>query len=494
MPRETGTESALGLFADALPGLIWTALPDGAVDFVNRRWREFTGLTGDEALGRGWMAAIHPDDVADLAARWQSALATGTPLDAEARMRGHDGAYLWFLFRANPMRDAMSDIVKWYGTNSDIQDRKRIHEELRRSEAFLAESQRVTSTGSFVWNLNADAFAFSDECRRIYGFGPNVPVTLERITERVHPEDIPYWLGNVRQVRAGSPVEHDYRLRLSDGSVKYLHMIAYQGRDVNGRPEVFAVVQDVTERRVSDDALGRVRSELARVARITSLGQLTASIAHEINQPLSGIAINAGLCLRMLATDPPDVEGALKTARRTIRDVERASSVIARLRVLFSKGSAAHEAFNLNEATREVITLLSSEIQRHGVIAQTRLADDIPPVIGDRVQLQQVILNLIVNACEAMSNVEDRPREVTITTEQDEIDRIRLIVADTGLGFDPQDADRMFEAFYTTKTAGMGIGLSVSRSIIDTHRGQLWAVPNVPHGAVISLTLPCGVA
>jgi C4-dicarboxylate-specific signal transduction histidine kinase len=276
---------------------------------------------------------------------------------------------------------------------------------------------------------------------------------------------------------------------MPDESIKYLRLIVKQGID-QGQPELFGVVQDVTERRRSDDALDRVRSELARVARVTSLGALTASIAHEINQPLSGIAINAGLCLRMLANDPPNVEGALQTARRTIRDVERASSVIAQLRMLFSKGSASTEAVDVNEATREVIALLSSELQNHGVLPRTELADDLPAVSGDRVQLQQVILNLIMNACEAMSAVDDRPRVLTITTEHDANDRVRLTVADTGPGIDPQDVDKIFDAFYTTKTGGMGIGLAVSRSIIESHHGQLWATPTPSPGAAIAFSLP----
>jgi C4-dicarboxylate-specific signal transduction histidine kinase len=383
----------------------------------------------------------------------------------------------------------LGNIVKWYGTNVDIQHRKRVDEELRRSEAFLAEGQRLSSTGSFLWNMNADVLALSDECRRIFDFERDVPVTPERIADRIHPEDIPLWRETERQARAGSQIEYEIRLRMPDESIKYLRLIAHQGLDLSGQPELFGVVQDITERRLSDDVLGRVRSELARVARVTSLGQLTASIAHEINQPLSGIAINAGSCLRMLANAPPNVEGALETARRSIRDVDRASNVIKRLRVLFSKGDSATEAVDLNEATREVIALLSRELQRHRVISRTELADDLPSVIGDRVQLQQVILNLIMNAAEAMSGVDDRPRELTITTEHDENDRIRLTVQDAGPGLDPRNIDKIFDAFYTTKIGGMGIGLSVSRSIIESHHGQLWAAPTAARGAAISFSL-----
>jgi signal transduction histidine kinase len=219
---------------------------------------------------------------------------------------------------------------------------------------------------------------------------------------------------------------------------------------------------------------------------------LTASIAHEVNQPLSGIITNASTCLRMLAADPPNVDGARETARRTIRDGNRASDVITRLRALFSKRDATTDAVDLNDATREVIALSLSDLQRNRVILRSELADDLPPVTGDRVQLQQVILNLLRNASEAMSAVDDRPRQLVIRTERDEGDRLRLSVQDAGVGFEPQGVDRLFEAFYTTKSDGMGIGLSVSRSIIESHHGSLLAAPNDGPGAIFSFSIPCG--
>jgi signal transduction histidine kinase len=228
------------------------------------------------------------------------------------------------------------------------------------------------------------------------------------------------------------------------------------------------------------------------VARASSLGALTASIAHEVNQPLSGIITNASTCLRMLAADPPNVDGARETARRTIRDGNRASDVITRLRALFSKKDATIESVDLNEAAREVVALLLSELQRSRAVLRQEFGDDLPPIMGDRVQLQQVILNLLLNAADAISSVNDRPRQLVIRTERDEDDHVRLTVQDSGVGFDPQSADRLFEAFYTTKSGGMGIGLSVSRSIIECHKGRLWATPNDGPGATFSFSIPCG--
>ena len=274
--------------------------------------------------------------------------------------------------------------------------------------------------------------------------------------------------------------------------MKHVRGMARVMAQIEGRPLFIGALQDVTESKVAEEALDRARSELAHVARVTTLNALTASIAHEINQPLSGIITNASTCLRMLDGDPPNVDGARETARRTIRDGNRASDVITRLRALFSKKEFTLEPLDLNEATREVIALSLSDLQRNRVILQSELAEDLPPVTGDRVQLQQVILNLLRNASDAMAGVDDRPRQLLIRTEREGDDRVRLSVRDAGIGVDPQDLERLFDAFYTTKSGGMGIGLSVSRSIIERHHGRLWAEPNDGPGATFSFSIPCG--
>jgi signal transduction histidine kinase len=240
----------------------------------------------------------------------------------------------------------------------------------------------------------------------------------------------------------------------------------------------------------SEEALARTRSELTKVASITSLGVLTASIAHEINQPLSGIVTNASTGLRMLSADPPNIDGAMETVRRTLRDGNRASDVITRLRTLYSKKEPSLESMDLNEATREVIALSLSELQRSGVTLRYELADNLPPVTGDRVQLQQVILNLLRNAADAMGTIDDRPREMFVRLQRDQENHVRLSVTDGGVGFTTETAGRIFEAFYTTKADGMGIGLSISRSIIEAHQGRLWATPNNGPGATVSFVIP----
>jgi PAS domain S-box-containing protein len=362
---------------------------------------------------------------------------------------------------------------------------------LKRSEALLAEGQRLSLTGTFYWRVATDEITWSDQAYRIFEFDQAVTVTHELIGSRVHPEDVPLLNDMIDRARGdGSDFEYEHRLLMPDHSVKYLHLVAHATRDHDGQLEYFCAIQDVTQRRLSEVALGKARSELAHVARVTSLGALTASIAHEVNQPLSGIITNASTCLRMLDADPPNVDGARETVRRTIRDGNRASDVIKRLRALFGKKDATTESLDLNEVTREVIALSLSELQRNRVILRPEFTDDLPPVTGDRIQLQQVILNLLRNASDAMSNVDDRPRQLVIRTERDESDRVRLCVQDAGVGFEPQDMGRLFEAFYTTKSGGMGIGLSVSRSIIESHQGRLCATPNDGPGATFSFSIP----
>jgi signal transduction histidine kinase len=372
-------------------------------------------------------------------------------------------------------------------------ERMRSDEALKRSAALLERTQQLSSTCCFSWRVETGEISWSKELCQLFELDQaDAAVTLELIGARIHSEDLPSFHEMIEQARSGvSDFEFEHRLTLPDHAVKYLRVVAHRTRDQEGQLEYIGAVQDVTHRRHTEAALAKLQAELARAARATSLGVLTAAIAHEVSQPLAGIVANASTCRRMLAVDPPDVEGARETARRTIRDAERASEVIKRLRALFCKNGATSESLDLNEATREVVALSLSELERNKVIVRTEFAGEFPPVEGDRVQLQQVILNLLLNASDAMSGVDDRPRQLVIRTEREEEDRVRLSVRDSGVGFEPQEVDRLFDAFYTTKSSGMGIGLSVSRSIIESHKGRLWATPNAGPGATFSFSIPC---
>ena len=613
------SESKLRQVIDAIPAMAWSAHPDGAGEFFNKHYLDYVGLPAEHVMDWGWTAAVHPDDLENLSLTWQQMRESETPGEGEVRLRRHDGEYRWFLFRANPVRDESGRVIKWYGMNiditerklaleslqanqelldlaqksagamafdwyvqqeinywspeqealfglapgtfdgtyktwkkmmykpdwpivvdaikhahetgkvtaeyrvvwpdgslhwlstngrmffddagepvrmvgftSDVTRRKNVEEELRRSAAFLAQAQQVSRTGSFSWRVATDEITWSEQMYRIYELEPGTTITLDVIHTRVHPEDLTLYEKMVEQARNGSDdFEWQYRLLMPDQSIKYMHAVARATRDQNNDLEYIAAVQDITPRRRSQEALDKARSELAHVARVMSLGALTASIAHEVNQPLSGIITNASTCVKMLDADPPNVDGARETAKRTIRDGRRAGDVITRLRALFSRKEATTELVDLNEATREVIALSRAELERNRVVTRTELADKLPLVPGDRVQLQQVIINLLRNGSDAMSDVDDRPRELLFRTEVYENDSVRLSVQDAGTGFDPQTLDQLFRSFYTTKADGMGIGLSVSRSIIENHRGRLWATANDGPGVTFSFTIPC---
>ena len=288
----------------------------------------------------------------------------------------------------------------------------------------------------------------------------------------------------------GRDIELDYRLQLLDGSTRHLHAVAHVSSEPGAPVEYVGTIMDVTDRKRSEDALERARQELAHVSRVTTLGQMAASIAHEINQPLAGIVINANACLRWLAGDPPNLQGASDAARRTLRDGQRAGDVIARLRSLFQRTGLTKEKLQINEVVREVLALARVEMQNAGVTLHSDLAESLPTIVGDRVQLQQLLLNLVLNAIEAMGGVKDGPRELVVKTDKGDGGEVRVSVRDSGVGLEPEKLARIFDPFYSTKRDGMGMGLAISRSIAEDHGGRLWAAANEGPGATFAFTLP----
>jgi PAS domain S-box-containing protein len=483
------SEERARLMVDSIDGQIMTATPAGEIEFVNQQVLNYFGKSLEELKDWRTNNAIHPDDFPRALALWVRSVETGEPYQFDERLRRADGVYRWFRVRGRCVPDAQGHIVRWYVLLTDIDEGKRAEEQVEQAYLRLAEAQRLSKTGSFITDLVADDHNWSEETFRIFDFDPAIKVTVQRIRDVIHPEDLPSFDAMIARAMTGVDVDFVFRIVTPRGALKHIRGMARIM--LQDRPLFIGALQDITESKVAEVALDKARSELAHVARVTTLNALTASIAHEINQPLASLVTNASICLRRLNADPPNVDGARETVQRTIRDANRASEVIVRLRALFSKKEFTLETLDLNDLTREVIALSLSDLQRNRVILRSELSEDLPLVIGDRVQLQQVTFNLLRNASDAMVGVEDRPRQLMVRTQRED-GRVRLSVQDAGCGVNPQDFERLFEAFYTTKSEGMGIGLSVSRSIIERHQGRLWAEPNDGPGTTFSFSIPCG--
>jgi C4-dicarboxylate-specific signal transduction histidine kinase len=399
----------------------------------------------------------------------------------------------------------------------DGTERENLTQELRRREAYLGEAQRLSHTGSFGWRVATGEIFWSEETFRIFQYDPTLKPTAELVLQRVHPEDAALVKQNSeRAAQDGKPFDLEHRLLMPDGSVTHVHVVAHALRDESGGTEYVGAVmditgqrraemlheqaqqvlreseeqwkKDITEQKRTEAALQKAQADLAHVSQLTSLGELTASLAHEVNQPIAAAVTNANACLRWLAGDAPNLEEARAAAARIVKDGTRAAEIISRTRLLYKKATPQRELVDVNELTREIIVLLGSETTRYSVTVRTELAADLPRVMGDRVQLQQVMMNLIVNGIEATRAV-DGAREIAIKSQRAENEQLLVSVSDTGVGLPPQQ-DQIFNAFFTTKLDGTGLGLSISRSIVESHGGRLWAADNPPRGATFSLTLP----
>jgi PAS domain S-box-containing protein len=731
---------------ETVPGLVWSARPDGSRDFHSRRWLEFTGLSSAEAAGNRWSMVFHPEDRPAVLEKWRSAVASGEPFEIEARERNAKDEYRSMLVRAAPLRDARGNIVKWYGSSTDLEDHKRVLEALRDSERhwreifehnpvmyfileatgavasvnsfgaaqlghsvdeligksvlnvffeddreaakahfavclenlgksyswegrtvrkdgtviwvrenakavrrpdgrvmilvacediserkrtedalresqmYLAEAQRLSRTGSFGWHVDTGEMIWSEESFRIFECDPDTKPNLDLVLKRTHPEDRELTRSTLEQAaRDGKDWEYERRLLLPDGSTKHLHTVAHAVRDAAGELEYIGAVMDLTavkqveaalresEARFRDYAetasdwlwetdpdhnfarftrhgeavsflqsrlgvtrwhhatdlesepekwrlhraildahrpfrdfvyrthrddgsqiyvkasgkpifhangsflgyrgtatdvtaavradqaeadLRKVQAELAHVARVTTLGELTAAIAHEVNQPLTGLVSSGNACLRWLAVEPPNLEAARRAVERIINDGIRAGEVISRIRALATKSPPRKDWVNINETIQEAIALIRGEIERNRVSLKIELSSHLPLILGDRIQLQQVIINLIMNAIEAMSGVKPAQRELSVASVNENAGGVLVSVRDSGPGLESTSADRLFAPFHTTKPEGMGMGLPISRTIIEAHGGELWAARNEPRGAIFQFRLP----
>jgi NO-binding membrane sensor protein with MHYT domain/signal transduction histidine kinase len=383
-------------------------------------------------------------------------------------------------------------VTSWVDRRFATQTLEVQEEKLQHTEAYLSEAQRLSHTGSFGWMVSTGDIIWSEESFRIFQYDRTTKPTVALILQRVHPEDAALVQQTIeRAAQGGASFDHEYRLVMPDGSIKHVHVVAHALNDVSGSVEFVGAVMDVTERKRAEEERERLRQaheDLARVNRVTAMGELTASLAHELNQPIAGAITNANACLRWLAGDAPNLEEARAAVRRIVRDGTRAAEIISRIRLLFQKSAPVRELVDVNEVIREMIVLLRSETAQYSISVRTELTADLPQVMGDRVQLQQVLMNLILNGIEAMKDA-DGTRELALRSQRTEHEQLLVTVRDTGKGLPPQ-RDRVFDAFFTTKPQGLGMGLSISRSIVESHGGRLWAADDPPRGATFSLTLP----
>src|SRR6266852_2496149 len=384
-------------------------------------------------------------------------------------------------------RDELADLGRVFNdTARRLQD---LYATLQQSEAFLAEAQRLSKTGSFGWIVSTGEIRWSEETFRIFQYDRAMKPTVELILQRVHPDDAVHVKQTIDNASInGTDFEHEYRLLMPDGALKYVHVVAHALSDESGKI-VLGAVMDVTERKRAEEALREAQANLARVSRVTTMGELTASLAHEVKQPIAAASTNASTCLRWLAGDAPNIEEARAAATRIIKDGQRAAEIISRVRLLFQNVTPQQEPLDVNEIIREIIVLLRSEATRHNISVRAELASDLPQVMGDRVQLQQVLMNLMINGIEAMRDV-DGTRELAIVSQRTENEEVTVAVTDSGVGLPQQHAEQIFNAFFSTKPYGTGMGLRISRSIIESHGGRLWAADNSPHGASFCFTLP----
>jgi PAS domain S-box-containing protein len=484
----------LGLL-DLTHDTIYVRDMNGVITYWNRGAEELYGWTKEQSIGQvahRLLQTVFPVPFEQISAdlmrtdRWEG----------ELKQARRDGTTVVASTRWALQRDRPGNPVGVLVADNDITKRKHAEDALRRSEAYLAEAQRLSHAGSWAIDpAKGGVIHASEELFRSWGLDQEGRVkSLEALRQRVHPEDRDRFADAIQTAILGKgDVEVEYRAVLPEGAIKHIHTVAHPVFDASGDLlEIVGTSLDITDRKRVEDALREAQADVARVNRVAALGALVASVAHEVNQPLGAMVTSAASCSRWLAAQPPDLRRAQRALDRIVRDGHRASDVVAGIRALVKRQLPRQDLVDLNEAILEVLALVRDEAQRNGVSLKTELAERLPRVQGDRVQLQQVILNLIVNAIEAMSAIDDRPREVLISSSGDGLGAVVIAVRDSGGGLESTDIDQLFKALYTTKPDGIGMGLAISRSIVEAHGGRLWAWPNVPHGAVFQFSLLAG--
>jgi PAS domain S-box-containing protein len=438
---------------------------------------------------------VHPEDRDRVDQRFERSIRQKVDSFDEYRVLLPDGKVRHVNSSGHPVLDEHGELIEFVGTTVDVTERKKADEALRRSEAYLAEAQRLAHTGSWAKNPHTNELLYgSDELLRIFGLDPEQGMPpAETFTARIHPEDLGRAEGLAQEaLRRKTDYINNYRIVLPDGTVRHIEATGHPLFDAHGEVvEYVGTAVDVTERKRAEEERERLRqleADLAHLNRVTTMGELTASLAHEISQPIAAAITNANSCVRWLSREPPDLQEAREAAARISRDGTRATEIIRRLRAFYKKGeSLQRELMDVNEVAGEILMLLRSEAFRHSIAMRTDFVPALPKVMADRVQLQQVFMNLILNGIEAMR---ETAGELTIRSQLGDDGQLLISVRDTGVGLPGGNADQMFDAFFTTKPQGTGMGLAITRSIIESHGGRLWAAPNSGPGATFYFTLP----
>ncbi|MEM5429667.1 PAS domain-containing sensor histidine kinase [Cupriavidus oxalaticus] len=487
VPWRTSADT-LQAIIDNIPLQAWTCEANGEADFFNCYWLAYTGLSASAALGRGWTDAVHPDDRPALVMWWQRALYVCKPFEYELRMRRADGEYRWFVIRVHPLLDGNDNIVKWYATNTEIEHRHRATQELRAS----AEAYRIildSVPGLLFTTTPTGEVEFVNRTLLLYFCRSLDELQGWKQSDAVHPDDIQSTAREwSKALETGEPCSFEQRLRKFDGTYRWFLFHAIPQRESDGSiSRWFGTLTDLDDLRRMEAQLGAMNARLAHASQLAAISELSAAIAHEISHPLTSVVTNSDACRRWLSAEPPNVDRAIITLQRISRDAEAAAQIVSNLRSLFRRDRMELVDVDLNQAADEVLFLLARELSRLGIVTERSFDPILPIVRADHIQIQQVLVNLVRNALEAMAEVRSNPRVLRVSTCAMGAEVI-LQISDNGVGL-PADAN-VFEAFYTTKPWGMGIGLSLSQSIIAMHSGRIWAEPRATgSGATFAIAL-----
>ena len=476
-------EHALRSAFDGIAGLVSVIEPNGKLKTVNRQVLDYFGRSLEELKQWETSDAVHPEDLPRVLELFKKTIASGIPFNFELRMRRFDGEYRWFETRGVPIRDDSGRIVRWYLLNTDIEDRKRAEHASRSALDGIAGLVAIMAPNGEVETVNRQSLEyFGRSLEELKQWGTN---------DAVHPEDLPRILELYKRAMAfGLPFNFELRMRRFDGEYRWFDNRGVPIRDDSGRIARWCVLlTDIEDRTRALAQLEQMQSDFAHMNRVSMMGEWAAELSHEITQPIASARNNARAAQNFLDKQPPDLGEVREALSCVVGDTDRAGDIVDRIRDHIKKAPPRKAQFDLNEAIDEVIVLGRSAIIKNGVSVQTRLSEGSFPVHGDRVQLQQVVLNLLLNAVEAMGSVEAKPRELLISTKQDHTG-VLVAVHDSGPGIHPEHLERVFKSFYTTKPRGTGMGLSICRSIIEAHGGRLWAEANEPRGTIFQFTLP----